>query len=79
MKEYTNTYTQVRNNIITRQKHKILAFSNTDVNIIDYASQNKIQIDNPLSEEELDLLVDELNQCAIICECEDTANQEENC
>lgn len=78
--EYTNTYTQIKNNIMLRKKYKILSFMNKELNIFTFCGKDlKIAIPNSLTEEELDSLVNELNAQEIICVCEDNSNLEENC
>ena len=78
--ELTNTYTQVKNSIITRKKYKIISFLDKEMDLFYFNANNqKVKINENLTEEELDALVDELNQQEIICECEDLSNIEENC
>ena len=78
--EYTNTYTQIKNNIMLRKKYKILSFTDKELDIFTFCNnKTKISLSSPLTEEELNLLVTELNEQDIICECEDISNPEENC
>lgn len=78
--EYTNTYTQIKNNIMLRKKYKILSFTDKELDIFTFCNnKTKIILNSPLTEEELNLLVTELNEQDIICECEDISNPEENC
>lgn len=79
MAELTNTYTQIKNIILLRNKYKILSFKPSEVDLYTYNSFLKIPINQPLTEEELNDLVNELNQSAITCVCEDNSNPEENC
>lgn len=79
MAELTNTYTQIKNIILLRNKYKILSFKPTEVDLYKYNSFLKIPINESFTDEQLDDLVNELNQSAITCVCEDNSNQEENC
>lgn len=80
MKEFTNVYTQIKNNILLRNKYKIIVFSPSFVDLYLYNNKiQKIQINQTLNEEELDNLVDKLNQGDITCICGDNSNPEENC
>lgn len=78
--EYTNTYTQIKNNIMLRKKYKILSFTDKELDIFTFCNNHtKINLNDSLTEEELNLLVEELNAQEITCVCEDNSNPEENC
>ena len=78
--ELTNTYTQVKNSIITRKKYKIISFLDKEMDLFYFNTNNqKVKLNDNLTEEELDALVEELNQNEITCVCEDLSNMEENC
>ena len=78
--DFTNTYTQVKNNIITRKKYKIISFLDKEMDLFYFNTNNqKVKLNDNLTEEELDALVEELNQNEITCVCEDLSNMEENC
>ena len=78
--DFTNTYTQVKNNIITRKKYKIISFLDKKMDLFYFNTNNqKVKLNDNLTEEELDALVDELNQNEITCVCEDLSSMEENC
>lgn len=79
MVELTNTYTQIKNIILLRNKYKILSFKPTEVDLYTYNNFFKLPINEPLTDGQLDDLVNELNQSAITCVCEDNSNPEENC
>lgn len=76
----TNTYTQLKNNILGRKGYKILSFKGNSLELFYYSPNTKrITLNGSYTESELNALVSELNQQEIICECEDLSNIEENC
>ena len=51
-----------------------------ELNIFTFCNNHtKINLNDSLTEEELNLLVEELNAQEITCVCEDNSNPEENC
>lgn len=79
---YSNTFTTIVTTVLKRYGLQLISFNEDNTfSIFDYSStkEKKFPINEKLTNEELDDIVKNLNECPIVCECDDAIPNEDNC